>query len=67
MTKFLEECLKQIEKKYQVGEEFKEEDISPRMFNRVRYNLDRLVENGKLKRRTEFYERTLNVVIYYCR
>ena len=66
MTKFLEECLKQIEKKYQIGEEFKEEDISSCMFNRARYNLDRLVENGRLKVRTEFFERTLNVVHYYC-
>jgi hypothetical protein len=65
MTKTLEECLIKLRNKYHEGEEFKADDISPTMFSRSRYNLDRLVELGLLKRRVHLYERTMNVVSYY--
>jgi len=65
MTKHLEECLIKLKNKYHAGEEFKSDDISPVLFSRSKYVLNKLVENDKLKKRLEFYERTLNLIAYY--
>ena len=65
MTKYLEECLTTLKKRFREGEEFTTDDITYGMFKRAEYNLNRLVELGKLKRRVHLFEKTMNEVSYY--
>ena len=51
MTKYLEECLKYLNEKWQ-GKEFTPNDVFPSI-TRGQYNLDRLEALGKLKSRIE--------------
>ena len=65
MTKFLEDCLKQLQKKFNEGTEFTKDDVSAGMFDRTVYNLNRLVDSGKLNKRVEIDDETLNCTSYY--
>lgn len=65
MTKCLEECLEKLKKKFKNNEEFTTDDIGYGMFKRARYNLDRLVDLGCLKKRYSRFEEYDNIDCYY--
>ena len=59
------EGTKQLQKKFNEGIEFTKDKVSPGMFDRSEYNLNRLVDAGKLNKRVEIDDNTLQCTSYY--